>query len=156
PSCASSRPARGAPRRSKALSMAEPVPFEKQAKRLQLRGRPKPVTEINRKLVIAGVAVGAALLFLAASVALDPPTVAGKEEPRELYNTRNKPKAEALSALPSTYDQMPPQKPFPLLGPPIPGDLGGAILAAERILGVEPAPATGGDEDFRPDPVSEA
>lgn len=136
--------------------MAEPIPFEEQAEALKLRAKPKPVTQINRKVVIAGVAVGAALLFLAASVALDPPKVRGDEEPRELYNTRNKPKADALASLPSSYDQMSAQKPAIELGPPIPGDLGGAMLAAERDLGIEPDVYESAYEDFRPDPLSEA
>lgn len=136
--------------------MAEPIPFEEQAEALKLRAKPKPVAEINRKVVIAGVAVGAVLLFLAASVALDPPKVSGDEDPRELYNTRNKPKADALASLPATYDQLPVPKPAIELGPPIPGDLGGAMLAAERDLGIEPDVYESGYEDFRPDPLSEA
>lgn len=136
--------------------MAEPIPFEEQAEALKLRAKPKPVTEINRKLVIAGAGVGAVLLFLAASVALDPPTASGDDEPRELYNTRNKPKADALSTLPASYDQMPAPKPAIELGPPIPGDLGGAMLAAERDLGIEPDVYETAYSDFRPDPLSEA
>lgn len=135
--------------------MADPIPFEEQAQALKLRAKPKPVTQINRKVVIAGVAVGAALLFLAASIALDPPKVGSDEEPRELYNTRNKPKADALAALPARYDQLPPTKTVPQLGPPIPGDLGGAFVKAEQELGIEPDPATAPVSDFRPDPMSE-
>lgn len=136
--------------------MAEPIPFEEQAEALKLRAKPKPVTQINRKVVIAGAGVGAVLLFLAASVALDPPKVSGDDEPRELYNTRNKPKADALASLPASYDQMPAPKPAIELGPPIPGDLGGAMLAAERDLGIEPDVYETAYEDFRPDPLSEA
>jgi len=133
--------------------MADPISFEEQAEALKLRGKPKPVTQINRKVVIAGVAVGAVLLFLAASIALDPPKVGGDEEPRELYNTRNKPKAEALTALPASYDQVPPPV---QLGPPIPGDLGGALVQAERELGLKPEAMGEPAYDFRPDPESEA
>lgn len=136
--------------------MAEPIPFEEQAEALKLRAKPKPVTEINRKVVIAGAGVGVGLLFLAASVALDPPRVRGEEEPRELYNTRNKPMADALSILPASYDQLPAPKPAIELGPPIPGDLGGAMLAAERDLGIEPNVYETAYNDFRPDPLSEA
>lgn len=136
--------------------MAEPIPFEEQAEALKLRAKPKPVTQINRKVVIAGAGVGAVLLFLAASVALDPPKASGDDEPRELYNTRNKPKADALSILPASYDQMPAPKPAIELGPPIPGDLGGAMLAAERDLGIEPDVYETAYNDFRPDPLSEA
>ena len=82
--------------------MADPIPFEAQAEELKLRSKPRPVTQINRKVVIAGAGVVAVLLFLAASIALDPPKVSGGDEPRELYNTRNKPTADALAALPAS------------------------------------------------------
>ena len=137
--------------------MVEAIPFEEQAEALKLRARPRPVTQINRKVVIAGAGVGAMLLFLAASIALDPPKANGDKEARELYNTRNKPKADALAALPASYDQMPPAiAAAPQLGPPIPGDLGGTVLAAERELGIDPTAADNEYYDFRPDPESEA
>ncbi|MEM9573266.1 MAG: hypothetical protein AAF996_17505 [Pseudomonadota bacterium] len=53
--------------------MADPIPFEAQAEELKLRAKPRPVTQINRKVVIVGAGVVAVLLFLAASIALDPP-----------------------------------------------------------------------------------
>jgi len=133
--------------------MADPIPFEEQAEALKLRSKPKPVTQINRKVVIAVVGVGGVLLFLAASVTLDPPKVGGEDEPRELYNTRNKPKADALASLPASYVDM---GAVPQLGEPIGGDLGGAVVQVERELGIEPLPATDPVYDFAPNPVSEA
>jgi len=138
--------------------MADPIPFEEQAEALKLRAKPRPVTQINRKVVIAGAGIAAVLLFLAASVALDPPKVSGDDEPRELYNTRNRPTADALAALPSGYDQLaqPARAAPPRLGPPIAGDLGGAFIQAERDLGIDPTAIAPPSYDFRPDPVSEA
>ena len=136
--------------------MADPIPFETQAEELKLRSKPRPVTQINRKVVIAGAGILAVLLFLAASIALDPPKVSGGDEPRELYNTRNKPTADALAALPASYEHMPREEPAPKLGPPIAGDLGGAFVQAERDLGIEPTAIEYPINDFRPDPVSEA
>jgi type IV secretion system protein VirB10 len=136
--------------------MADPIPFEAQAEELKLRAKPRPVTQINRKVVIVGAGVVAVLLFLAASIALDPPKVSS-DEPRELYNTRNKPTADALAALPASYEQMPAvDDTVPKLGPPIAGDLGGAFVQAERDLGIEPTEIEYPLNDFRPDPVSEA
>ena len=135
--------------------MADPIPFEEQAEALKLRAKPRPVTQINRKVVIACAGVGAVLLSLAASIALDPPKVGGDEEPRELYNTRNKPTADALAALPASYDQMPSPN-VPQLGPPLSGDLGATFVQTERELGLTPEPALEPVYDFRPDPVSEA
>lgn len=137
--------------------MADPISFEDQAAALKLRAKPRPITQINRKVVILGAGVAALLLGLAAIVALDPPTVSGDEEPRELYNTRSRPTADALASLPSGYDQMRPSKPSaPRLGPPSAGDLGGAFIQAERDLGIDPTTIQTPTYDFRPDPVSEA
>lgn len=140
---------------SGAEAMADPIPFEAQAEELKLRAKPRPVTQINRKVVIVGAGVIAVLLFLAASIALDPPKVAG-DEPRELYNTRNKPTADALAALPASYEQMPVDDGIPKLGPPIAGDLGGAFVQAERDLGIDPTTIEYPINDFRPDAISEA
>ena len=137
--------------------MADPIPFDQQAEELKLRSAPKPVAQINKKVVIAGCAAGALLLFLAASVALDPPTATGDEEPKELYNTRNKAKAEGLSVLPASYDQVPIQTAAtPVLGPPVAGDMGGPIVALERDLGITPQMIDEPVRDFRPDPETEA
>ena len=137
--------------------MADPISFEDQAEALKLRAKPRPVTQINRKVVIAGAGIAALLLFLAATVALDPPTVSGEDEPRELYSTQNRPTAEALAALPAGYDQFQvPEPSAPRLGPPTTGDLGGAFVQAERDLGIDPTAVEAPTYDFRPDPVSEA
>lgn len=133
--------------------MADPIPFEEQAEALKLRSKPKPVTQINRKVVMAAVGVGGVLLFLAASVALDPPKVNGNDDRQELYNTRNKPTAEALASLPASYADM---KSVPQLGPPLSGDLGGSVVQLERELGITPDAAVGPISDFSPDPISEA
>ena len=71
--------------------MADPIPFEVQANDLKLREQPKPTTRINRKVAMAGVGIGGLLLFLAISVALDPPKLEDGEERRELYNTTSRP-----------------------------------------------------------------
>lgn len=140
--------------------MADPIPFEEQAEALRLRAKPRPVTQINRKVVIAGAGIAIVLLFLAASVALDPPKVSGDDAPRELYNTTNRPTADALAALPSGYDQLDTAADDmslpPRLGPPNAGDLGGAFIQAERDLGIDATYAPPPAYDFRPDPVTEA
>ena len=137
--------------------MADPIPFDQQAEELKLRSAPKPVAQINKKVVILGAAAAALLLFLAASVALDPPKATGDDEPRELYNTRNKATAEGLSALPASYDQVRPSTPaVPLLGPPAAGDMGAPIVALERELGISPTMIDEPVRDFRPDAETEA
>jgi type IV secretion system protein TrbI len=113
---------------------------------IELRVRPRPVTRINRKVLMATVAGGALLLFGAVLFALNPPDWRGKREPSELYNTDRKPMAEGLSKLPSSYDAI------PQLGPPAPGDFGDAMHKADTGKGAElPLP----DRPFQPDPEAD-
>lgn len=137
--------------------MADPIPFDQQAEELKLRSPPKPVTQINKKVVTVGAAAGVLLLFLAASVALDPPKVSGDQEPRELYNTRNKATADGLAALPASYDQLPQKTAIlPILGPPAAGDMGAPLVALERELGIQPQLVHEPVRDFWPDAEVEA
>lgn len=102
---------------------------KEQPEALTLRAKPQPVTRLNRTaLMIAGG--GAALVvFGAMTIALKPPRAMGEEKAKELYNTKTKPTAEGLEALPKTYAEV---EPKPKLGRPLPGDLGAAILNAEE------------------------
>lgn len=129
--------------------MSEPIPFDEHAERLKIRSSPKPVTRINRKVLMVGAGLGVLALFAAANIALKPPTAAGPPG-QELYNTTNTRKPEGLSTLPTSYDAM------PKLGPPLSGDLGSTMLAAERELGIEPEYVTRFEDDFRPNPADEA
>ena len=130
--------------------MSEPIPFDEHAERLKIRSAPRPVTRINRKVLIVGACLGALGLFAAASIALAPPKAIEPSEQRELYNTTNTRKPEGFSTLPASYDAV------PKLGPPLSGDLGATILSAERDLGIEPEYADRFEDDFRPNPADEA
>ena len=120
---------------------------------LTLRAQPRAVTRLNRRVLM--VLAGALILFVfgATMLALDPPSFRGRQGGEELYNVRNKPTAEGLSELPRTYGELPPR-----LGPPLPGDLGDAVLGAEERLGLTPpAPAVGTpDLPFRPNAEEDA
>src|SRR6185295_17689021 len=57
----------------------------------------------------------------------------------ELYNTHHRPPPDGLSALPRDYAALRPG--VPVLGPPLPGDLGRPMLAAGAVptaSGAEP------------------
>ena len=130
--------------------MSEPLPFKEQAERLKIRSRPRPVTRINRKVLVAGAGLGALALFAAANIALTPPKAIEPGDQHELYNTTNTRKPDGFSTLPASYDAV------PKLGPPLSGDLGATILSAERDLGIEPEYVDRFEEDFRPNPADEA
>lgn len=137
--------------------MAEPLPFDEQAERLKIRSSPRPVTRINRKVLLVGAGLGVLALFAAASIALKPPRAASPEDRAELYNTTNTRKPEGLSALPASYSDLGrAERSAPRLGPPLSGDLGATMLAAERDLGLEPEHVTRFEDDFRPNPAEEA
>ena len=70
---------------------------------LELRARPRPVTRINRKVLIGGAAIVLLLISGIVLLALKPPTlrVAG---PQELFNVDHKPISDGLNKLPPSYD----------------------------------------------------
>ena len=137
--------------------MSEPIPFDEHAERLKIRSSPKPVTRINRKVLMVGAGLGVLALFAAMSVALKPPTATDPDARRELYNTTNTRKPEGLSTLPTSYSDITSvEDRVTRLGPPLSGDLGATMLRAERELGIEPEYVTRFEDDFRPNPADEA
>lgn len=113
---------------------------------LELRAKPRPVTRVNRKVLIGGTAIVCLALFGTVLFALDPPDWRSARKPEELYNTDRKPTAEGLSKLPQSYENV------PHLGPPLPGDLGDAMHKAEVGKGSE-LPIN--QQPFRPDPEAD-
>lgn len=103
-----------------------------------LRAQPRAVTRLNRRaLAVLSGGLSAAVLG-ALMWSLQPQRRAASEQP-ELYNVDRIAKSEGLDALPKDYSQLPPAAPkVPELGPPLPGDLGPAILKSQQ----QPAVAT--------------
>lgn len=90
---------------------------------MRLRSDPPRVTRLSRKVLaglslIASVGLGGALIY-----ALQTRDTGRSSE--ELYSTENRPAADGLSGLPRDYTG-------PVLGPPLPGDLGRPILDAQN------------------------
>ncbi|RUU06471.1 TrbI/VirB10 family protein [Mesorhizobium sp. USDA-HM6] len=103
---------------------------------LQLRATPRRAVRFRRGVIVAIAAVGSGTIFGVTMMALQGPTLRLKQQAEELYNTDRKPTAEGLDALPKDYSGMKPKT--PVLGPPLPGDLGRPILEHQRQLGIAP------------------
>jgi type IV secretory pathway VirB10-like protein len=89
---------------------------------LRLRGDPPRVMRLSRKALailglVGGTAIGGALLY-----ALQP---IHKPAPQELYEAQSHATPDSLAGAPKDYTQV------PKLGPPLPGDLGRPIVAAQ-------------------------
>lgn len=90
---------------------------------VSLRGDPPRVMRLSRKAIGIAAACGCALVGGALIYALKPESLKDTEE---LYNTEGVVVADNLAGAPTDYGQV------PQLGPPLPGDLGGPILEAQR------------------------
>ncbi|TBN19635.1 TrbI/VirB10 family protein [Agrobacterium cavarae] len=90
---------------------------------MRLRAEPPRVTRLSRKMLagvgaVALLGIGGALIY-----ALQTRDMSGNGE--ELYSTENRATADGLAGLPRDYTG-------PVLGPALPGDLGGPILDAQN------------------------
>jgi type IV secretory pathway VirB10-like protein len=97
------------------------------AAELRLRPERPPVTRLSRRILIglgacASLAISGALIW--GLYQGQRKTTAGTE----LYNTDNKSTPDGLSTLPRDYAGLP--RNVPVLGPPLPGDLGRPIRNA--------------------------
>jgi type IV secretory pathway VirB10-like protein len=90
---------------------------------MRLRAEPPRVMRLSRKVlagiaVVGGLGIGGALIY-----ALQ--TRTSGDDSKELYSTSNRQPADGLAGLPRDYTG-------PVLGPPLPGDLGRPILDAQN------------------------
>lgn len=110
------------------------------AQTLELRAAPAAVTRLNRRTLVVLMGAGAGLVMMAMLWSLQPRERKGSDT-AELYNVDRISRAEGLATLPSDYSQLPKPKPPespPVLGDPLPGDLGRPVLRAEREAGMHP------------------
>ncbi|MCK1345138.1 TrbI/VirB10 family protein [Bradyrhizobium sp. CW11] len=116
----------------------------------RLRAEPPRVTRLSRKVLAGGSAV--ALLVIGGTVLWSLQSNSPRSHATdELYSTDHHNLADGIEALPKDYTGVSRQT-VPQLGPPLPGDLGRPILAAQGQ-----SPTTGGDpEQQRRDQESEA
>lgn len=99
---------------------------------LKLRAAPRRVVRFRRGVIVAGAAVGSLVLSGVAWMALGPKTLhIVAAEDGKMVNDRRTP-ADAVANLPSDYSRVTPTT--PILGPPLPGDLGKPILDHQREM----------------------
>ncbi|MGY8681547.1 TrbI/VirB10 family protein [Bradyrhizobium sp. UFLA05-153] len=99
------------------------------AQSLRLRPERSRVTRLSRKALLVGTALALAAISGAAFWALQR-TEKHNPTSEELYSTDHHTIADQLSTLPKDYVGIP--QDVPRLGPPLPGDLGRPILAAQN------------------------
>ncbi|RUX08699.1 TrbI/VirB10 family protein, partial [Mesorhizobium sp. M8A.F.Ca.ET.059.01.1.1] len=75
-------------------------------------------------------------IFGVTIIALRGPALRIQDLMEDRYNTERKTTAEGLESLPKDYSAIKPKA--PVLGPPLPGDLGRPILERQRQLGIAP------------------
>lgn len=122
-----------------AAPMAPKLPPEAMA----LRAAPRPVVRLSRRMLALG-AGWLAVLVLGATVWSLQPMRRGSEQPPELHNVDRVARSEGLERLPKDYAGVVPVLPpsVPVLGEPLPGDLGPAIVKAQQPMAqqaVDPA-----------------
>ncbi len=101
---------------------------------LALRATPRRVVRFKRRLMIGIAAVGMAGIFAVTWLALKGPTLRFGQQTQELYSIERKSAPDGLTELPKDYGEIKQQ--VPVLGPPLPGDLGPPILERQRQLGL--------------------
>ncbi|RDD92974.1 conjugal transfer protein TrbI [Acidovorax sp. BoFeN1] len=111
-----------------------------------LRAQPRPVTRLNRRTLVA-LAGGLSLAVLGATIWSLQPDRRGAGEQTELYNVDRVSKSEGLDQLPADYSKLPAK--VPQLGPPLPGDLGPAIVKSQQPVTPSYAPPGHDPEDAR-------
>ncbi|WP_319797780.1 TrbI/VirB10 family protein [Nitrobacter sp.] len=90
---------------------------------MRLRAEPPRVTRLSRKVLASAAAV--ALVGIGGTLIYALQTRAPGDGGKELYSTSNRQPADGLAGLPKDYTG-------PVLGPPLPGDLGRPILNAQN------------------------
>lgn len=122
-----------------------PVPPKEAPETVALRAQPRPVTRLNRR-TLAILTGGLSVAVLGATIWSLQPHRRGAGEQTELYNVDRVSKSEGLDGLPSDYSKLPKVQE---LGPPLPGDLGPAIVKSQQPVTPTYAPPGHDPEDAR-------
>ena len=117
---------------SASRATVRPQPEVETGNSFRLRPERQRVSRLSRKALIGGTALALTLISGAVFWALH---TSQRRTPAsdELYSTDHHNVADQLSGLPKDYAAIPPE--VPRLGPPLPGDLGRPIVAAQTQSG---------------------
>jgi len=110
--------------------MNDAAPTKIAPEAVTLRAQPRPVTRLNRR-TLAALVGGLSVAVLGATLWSLQPQRRSADGQTELYNVDRVSKSEGLDALPTDYSKLPSPN-IPVLGPPLPGDLGPAIVNAQQ------------------------
>lgn len=112
--------------------MSDPAPVQPE-EIVRLRASPPRVAQLSRPVILTLGGLGAVAIGAALTLALQ--TRAPKPVDIKAADPENRPPPAAMADAPKTYADV------PKLGPPLPGDLGGPIVAARaRGQAVDPPP----------------
>ena len=105
---------------------------------LALRAPPRPVTRLNRRM-LAVLVGGLSAAVLGATLWSLSPSRRNPSAGTELFNVDRIARAEDLERLPKDYAGLaPPKAAPPVLGEPLPGDLGHAIVKSQQPMEMRP------------------
>ena len=105
---------------------------------LALRAPPRPVTRLNRRM-LAVLVGGLSAAVLGATLWALSPSRRNPSAGAELFNVDRIARAEDLERLPKDYAGLaPPKAAPPVLGEPLPGDLGHAIVKSQQPMEMRP------------------
>jgi len=121
-----------------------------------LRATPRPVMRLNRRTLATVVGVSCAAVLGATLWSLQSATRSRSSVNPELHNVDRVSKAEGLGQLPADYSKVAPAAPVPVLGPPLPGDLGRPMLRVDSGQGTTAGQPMGYDGQANVERVSRA
>jgi type IV secretory pathway VirB10-like protein len=121
------------------------VPAKADPESLALRAQPRPVMRLNRRM-LAVLVGGVGALVLGATVWTLQPGRRDRAAPAELYNVDRVARSDGLDRLPKDYAGIPPAPKAspPVLGEPLPGDLGPAIVKSQQPMEMRAPGGSGG------------
>ena len=108
-----------------------PVAAKVDPETLAIRAKPERAIRFRRGLIVGIAAIGSVSLMAVTWIALKPRVFSAVTEQTDLSEPNGKAVSDALNGLPASYGDA------PKLGPPLPGDLGRAILEQQRAMAPE-------------------